>query len=78
MQQLVVILIVAAAALSAAWRLAGVATRLKWLEALARHSGTGRVAAWLEQRAQRQRVALLGSGCGSCPAASASGKRVVR
>jgi hypothetical protein len=73
LQQLVVILIVVAAALSAAWRLAGVASRLKLLERLARSAGNGRVGAWLTRRAQRQREALLRAGCGGCAGGSAGG-----
>jgi len=79
MQQLIVILIVVAAALSAAWRLAGVASRLKLLERLARGAGKGWVGAWLTRRAQVAREALLGAGCGGCAGGpsggSAGGKR---
>ena len=75
MQQLIVILIVMAAALSAAWRLAGVATRLKLLEQLACRAGNGWVGAWLTRRVQRERAAMLGAGCGGCAGGSAGGKR---
>ena len=75
MQQLIVILIVAAAALSAAWRMAGVATRLRLLETLARRLGPGRAGAGFARRAQREREALLGAGCGGCKAGSGGGKR---
>jgi hypothetical protein len=75
MQPVIVILIVVAAALSAAWRLAGVATRLQLLEALARRLGAGRTGAWFARRAQAEREALLGAGCGSCKSGSGSGKR---
>jgi hypothetical protein len=75
MQPVIVILIVVAAALSAAWRLAGVATRLRLFEALAARCGEGRSGAWLARKAQQQREALLGAGCGGCKSGSGSGKR---
>lgn len=74
LQNFIVALIVVAAALYAAWRLAGAAARLRWLEALARRVGTsGPVAALLQRQLARRRAALAISGCGAC-ASNKSGK----
>jgi hypothetical protein len=74
LQTLLVILIVLAAALSAAWRLVGVGTRLRTVESILRHLPAGGVPARLLQRlAQRQRGALVSGGCAACSARDTHG-----
>ena len=72
LQNLAVAVIVIAAALFATWRLAGAATRLRWLESLAaRVGGSGRIAARLQRQIAQRRAALLAAtGCGACSAAT--------
>ena len=69
LQQFIVIAVVIAAALFAAWRLVTVRIRLSWVEVVARHvppaTAVGR---WLQRLAERQRAAL-GAGCAACGAA---------
>jgi hypothetical protein len=67
MQQLIVALIVVAAALFATWRLLGAAVRLKVLAwALERVPAASGLARLLQRLQQQQRAALLGAGCGQC------------
>ena len=67
MQQLLVAVIVVAAALFAAWRLLGAALRLRLLGwALRRAPAGSGLALLLQRRVQQQRSALLGAGCGQC------------
>ncbi len=68
LQNLIVAVIVIAAALFATWRLAGAGTRLRWLESFAaRLDGSGRFAALLQRRIAQKRAALLAAtGCGAC------------
>jgi hypothetical protein len=70
LQQILVAVIVVAAALSAAWRLAGLATRLRLLDALAR-GGVGVLARWAAAKAAGLRSA--GGGCAGCAAGSVAG-----
>jgi hypothetical protein len=63
MQHVIVILIVVAAALSATWRLMGIPTRIRLLEALARSLGQPEV---LRRMVGRQRAAQSAGACGSC------------
>jgi hypothetical protein len=74
LQTLLVVLIVLAAMLSAAWRLVGVGTRLRALEAMLRHLPAGGPLPRLLQRlAQRQRGALVSGGCAACSARDTHG-----
>jgi enoyl-CoA hydratase/carnithine racemase len=74
LQHLIVYLIVILAALSAAWRIAGIATRLRLLEALlALLPGSGAVHGWVSRLAQRQRAALVSGGCAACAARGSHG-----
>ena len=67
MQQLLVAVIVIAAVLSAAWRLMGVAARIKLVSRAVQWAPPESAIARLLQRTlQQQRVALLGAGCGQC------------
>jgi hypothetical protein len=63
LQYVLVSLIVVAAALSAAWRLMGIPTRIRLLEALARALGQPDA---LRRMVGRQRAAQTLGGCGSC------------
>jgi hypothetical protein len=67
LQQGLVVLIVVFAALFAAWRLVGMATRLRAVQALQRLLPVGSaVHRLLERKAQTLRAAMLGGGCGAC------------
>ena len=67
LQQVLVVLIVIFAALFAAWRLVGLATRLRAVLALQRLLRDGSaVHRLLERKAQTLRAAMLGGGCGAC------------
>lgn len=67
MQQVLVALIVIAAAWFATWRLLGAATRLKVLAwSLQRVPAASSLARLLQRLQQQQRAALLGAGCGQC------------
>jgi len=62
-----VALIVVAAAVSAAWRLVSVQTRLRCLQGLLRWTGErGLLARALLHLANMQRAALQAAGCGGC------------
>ena len=66
-QDVLVALTVVAAAVSAAWRLVSVQTRLRCLEALLRWTGErGLLARALLHLANTQRAALQAAGCGGC------------
>ena len=74
MQELLVLAIVLAAALSAAWRLMGLASRLRLLDALS-HSPLPVLAPWAAATARRLRESAAAGVCGSCAGGSAAGKR---
>ena len=66
-QNVLVALIVVAAAVSAAWRLVSVQTRLRCLQSLLRLTGErGLLARALLHLANTQRAALQAAGCGGC------------
>jgi hypothetical protein len=66
-QNVLVALIVVAAAVSAAWRLVSAQTRLRGLEGLLRLTGErGLLARALRHLANTQRAALQAAGCGGC------------
>ena len=71
LQQLLVGLIVVAAALYAVWRLPGTAMRLKMAEAMARRL-PGALGTWSGKLAARQRALLAGGGCGACGGSATS------
>jgi hypothetical protein len=77
LQQLLVAVIVFAAACYAVWRLPGTATRLKMAEGLARVL-PGAAGRWFARLATRQRAALVAGGCGACGGAAAPRQTVVR
>jgi len=66
LQQILVIVIVAAAAIFAAWRLPGTSTRLKYAAGLKR-VGFIRFGAWLEARLMR---GVAAGGCNACGVAT--------
>lgn len=67
MQQLLVGVLVAWAAVFAAWRLMGVLARLRLVSWAQRQVPANTLWHGLLQRlAQQQRVALAGAGCGTC------------
>jgi hypothetical protein len=72
MQQLLVAILVSFAAVFAAWRLVGIATRLRLLDAVARRR-TGVLARRAANWARRLRT--QSGGCAGCAAGSAAGKR---
>ena len=67
-QNVLVALIVIAAALIAAWRLPGAATRLRYARALQR-MGLRRLGERLERR---QRAAMAAGGCAACSGATSA------
>jgi hypothetical protein len=75
LQQALVILIVIAAALFAAWRLPGAATRLRYAHVLQRVGGARnplrRLGDWLAARELR---AMAAGGCAACSARDIHGK----
>jgi hypothetical protein len=74
LQTVIVALLVAAAMVFAAWRLAGGAARLRAIEALLRALPAGtRGAGWLQGLAARQRTA---TGCAACESNAANRKGV--
>jgi hypothetical protein len=78
LQFLLVCLIVTAAALSAAWRLMGLASRVKVLEALLRQGpGAGALHGVIDRLARKQRAALVSGACAAC-SAHASHKKAPR
>lgn len=70
MQQVLVILIVVVAALFAAWRLMGVAARLRLLDLLA-GAGFGVLSRRAADKARGLREGSRAAGCAGCSAASA-------
>ena len=66
MQQVIVFVIVLAAAVYAAWRLPGAATRLRYAAGLKR-IGLRRLGTWLEAR---ELGAITSGGCKACGAAT--------
>ena len=71
LEQLLVGLIVVAAAAYAVWRLPGTATRLKMAEGLARLL-PGAAGQRFGKVAARQRALLTGGGCGACGGSATS------
>ena len=73
MQQVLVVLIVGVAVLSAAWRLMGLSARLRVLDAVAR-AGLGLLSRHAQRKASVLREGSRGAGCAGCAAASAARK----
>ncbi len=76
LQTVIVALLVAAAMVFAAWRLASAALRLRAIEALLRllpASAKSRGAGWLQGLAARQRTA---TGCAACESNAANRKGI--
>ena len=71
LQQVLVAVIVFAAACYAVWRLPGTATRLKMADGLARLL-PGAAGQWFGKIAARQRALLTGGGCGACGGSATS------
>jgi hypothetical protein len=66
-QQVIVVVLVVAAALFAVWRLPGEATRLRWLVFLGQClPESGRLSALMQRQIRLRRIAIGGSGCGTC------------
>lgn len=74
MQELLALAIVLAAALSAAWRLMGLSSRLRVLDVLSRSPVRG-LAHWAAATARRLRESAAAGVCGGCAGGSAAGKR---
>ncbi len=73
MQQALVVLIVGVAVLFAAWRLMGLAARLRVLDAVAR-AGLGPLSRHAQRKARGLREGSRAAGCAGCAAASAARK----
>ena len=78
MQQLIVFPLILGAALFAAWRLLGAASRVRVLGWLLQWiSPRGKVGGWLHQRLALRRATLQSGGCGNCSANSGAPRRRV-
>jgi hypothetical protein len=65
-QQLLVVVIVIAAGLSAAWRLSGNATRLRWVKVLKSVAGSRGPVQRFALRLETRLRAQMSAGCSNC------------
>lgn len=76
LQQLIVFPLIIAAALFAAWRLLGAASRVRLMAWLLRGvSPRSSIGGWLHERLEQRRAALQAGGCSNCSANASAPKR---
>jgi hypothetical protein len=77
LQQLIVFPLILVAALFAAWRLLGAASRVRLMAWLLRGvSPRSAIGGWLHHRLELRRAALQAGGCGNCSANSTPKRRI--